>query len=80
VAYGLSRKDGEMNVRPARSLCLDSRGNMIVAQRTYVVTVGVQNLVIVETGDALLVCARERSQEVGKAVQVLEKTGLQELL
>jgi mannose-1-phosphate guanylyltransferase len=80
VVYDLSKKDGEMNVRPTRSLSLDSRGNMIVAQRSYVVTVGVQDLVIVETDDALLVSARGRSQDVGKAVQALEKAGLTELL
>jgi len=80
VVYDLSPKDGEMNVRPARSLSLDSRGNMIVAQRAFVVTVGVQNLVIVETDDALLVCARGRSQDVGKAVQALEKAGHRKLL
>lgn len=80
VVYGLSAKDSKDNVRPQRSLCLDSRGNMIVAKRSFVVTVGVQNLVIVETDDALLICARERSQEVGKAVQALEKSGLKVLL
>jgi len=80
VVYGLSAKDSEANVRPERSLCLDSRGNMIVAKRSFVVTVGVQDLVIVETDDALLVCPRDRSQDVGKAVQALEKGKLQELL
>jgi mannose-1-phosphate guanylyltransferase len=80
VVYDLSAKDDAMNVRPERSLCLDSRGNMIVAERSFVVTVGVQNLVIVEADDALLVCAREHSQEVGKAVQALEKAGLHKLL
>jgi mannose-1-phosphate guanylyltransferase len=53
---------------------------MIVAKRSFVVTVGVQDLVIVETEDALLVCAREHSQEVGKAVQALEEAGLKQLL
>src|SRR5208337_3200298 len=80
VVYGLSAKDKEANVRPKRSLCLDSRGNMIVAKRSFVVAVGVHDLVIVESDDALLVCARERSQEVGKAVQALEGAGLKELL
>ena len=46
----------------------------------FVAAVGVRDLVIVETDDALLVTARERSQEVGKAVQELEKRGLIELL
>jgi len=80
VVYDLSAKDGEANVRPERSLCLNSRGNMIVAKKSFVVTVGVQNLVIVETDDALLICARDHSQEVGKAVQALEKAGLGKLL
>jgi mannose-1-phosphate guanylyltransferase len=75
VVYDLTTKDSDANVRPKQSLCLDSRGNMIVAKKKFVVTVGVQDLVIVETDDALLICARDHSQEVGKAVQALEKAG-----
>lgn len=80
VVYELRPKDQEANVRPERSLCLDSRGNMIVSRRKFVVTVGVQDLVIVETDDALLVSDRAHSQEVGKAVQALEKAGHANLL
>ncbi len=80
VVYDLTAKDDDGNVRPKQSLCLDSRGNMIVAKKKFVVTVGVQDLVIVETDDALLVCPRDRSQDVGKAVQALEKAGREELL
>jgi mannose-1-phosphate guanylyltransferase len=80
VVYDLSKKDNEMNVRLGRSLSVDSRGNVIVAERGFVVTVGVHDLVIVETDDALLVCGRERSQDVGKAVQALDEAGLGALL
>ena len=80
VVYELQRKDGESNVRPRRSLCLDSQGNMVVSPRKFVVTVGVRDLVIVETDDALLVAARDRSQDVGKAVQELERQGIVRLL
>ena len=80
VVHELSRRDRAGNVRPQRSLSLGSRGNMVVSRSKFVVTVGVHDLVIVETPDALLVCARERSQEVGKAVQELEQLGLEELL
>jgi mannose-1-phosphate guanylyltransferase len=80
VVRELSPKDEHGNVRPHRSLCLDSRDNMIVARKSFVVTVGVRDLVIVETGDAVLVCACKHSQGVGKAVQELERLGLQELL
>ena len=80
VVYNLSPKGMDSNVRPERSLCLDSRGNIIVAKRSFVVTVGVQDLVIVETDDALLVCPRDRSQDVGKAVQALGTAGFDKLL
>lgn len=80
VAYDLSAKDGDGNVRPKNSLCLDSKGNMIVGDRKFLVTIGVENLVVVETGDAVLICAREQSQKVGKAVQELERRGLKSLL
>jgi mannose-1-phosphate guanylyltransferase len=80
VVYDLKKKDSEANVRPANSLCLDSRGNMIVSEKKFVVTVGVEDLVIVETDDALLVCPRNRSQDVGKTVQALENAGRKNLL
>jgi mannose-1-phosphate guanylyltransferase len=80
VVYELSPRDRNDNVRPLRSLSLDSGGNIIVSPRRFVVTVGAQDLVIVDTDDALLVCARARSQDVGKAVQELERLGLHDLL
>jgi mannose-1-phosphate guanylyltransferase len=81
VVYGLGNQDSEKNVRPSASLSLDSNGNMVVSPpNKYVVTVGVQDLIVVETDDALLVCARERSQEVGKVVQELDRLGRHDLL
>ncbi|HXH47795.1 MAG TPA: mannose-1-phosphate guanylyltransferase [Terriglobia bacterium] len=80
VVYDLHAKDSDGNVRPENSLCIDSKGNMLVGGGKILVTIGVENLVIVETGDALLVCAREQSQKVGKAVQELERRGRKSLL
>jgi mannose-1-phosphate guanylyltransferase len=81
VVYELARRDQEGNVRPHRSLSLDSRGNLVVPDNgKFVVTVGARNLVIVDTPDALLVCARDRSQDMGRAVQELERLGMDKLL
>jgi mannose-1-phosphate guanylyltransferase len=80
VAYELSPHDRDNNVRPADSLSLNSRGNMVLSSGKFVATVGVRDLVIVETEDALLVCARHQAQEVGKAVQELERRGRNNLL
>ena len=80
VAYDLLPKDGDRNVRPPYSLVLGGTGNLIISPKKFVAGVGVQDLVIIETEDALLVGARERSQEVGKAVQEFRKRGWSELL
>ncbi len=80
VVHELLPKDAAGNLRPRSSLCLESHGNMIVSPRKFVVTVGVQGLVIVESDDALLVAAIDRSQDVGKAVQELERQGHKHLL
>jgi mannose-1-phosphate guanylyltransferase len=80
VVHELLPKDADGNVRPTNSLSLDSCGNMIIAPGRFVVTVGVENMVVVETEDALLVVPRNRSQDVGKAVQELERRGKKHLL
>lgn len=80
VVYDLERKDAQGNVRPRSSVCLEARGNLIKSAGKYVAAVGVNDLVIVETPDALLVAARERSQDVGKVVEELERRGLRSLL
>jgi mannose-1-phosphate guanylyltransferase len=80
VAYDLLPKDTDGNVRPLHGFILDGTGNMIVSEKKSVAAIGVQDLVIVATDDALLVCPRERSQEVGKVVQEIKKRGLASLL
>lgn len=80
AAYELNLKDRERNVRPPGSLTLGAQGNLIVSPRKFVVAVGVRDLVIVETEDALLISSLTRSQDVGKAVAELERLGLKDLL
>lgn len=80
VAHELSKQDADRNVLPGGSLSLDSQGNLVVSPRKFVATVGVHDLVIVETDDALLVSARDRSQDVGKVVQKLQGLGRDSLL
>jgi mannose-1-phosphate guanylyltransferase len=80
VVYNLNDKDPEGNVLPRNSFSLNSRGNLVRSEEKFVATVGVQNLVIVETPDALLVCTRDAAQDVGKIVKELSERGLTELL
>jgi mannose-1-phosphate guanylyltransferase len=80
VLYELRPKDSAGNAMPKRSLCLESSGNLVVADKKYVVAVGVQDLVVVDTEDALLICTRQDAQKVGEAVKTLEQRRLTKLL
>lgn len=80
TVYELRRKDEKGNIQPVKSLSLNSERNLIVSSGKFVVTVGVQDLIIVDTDDALLVCAQASTQDVGKAVQELDRRGFKYLL
>jgi mannose-1-phosphate guanylyltransferase len=64
----------------ASGLALEAHGNYIHAPGKFVAAVGVEDLVVVETRDALLVTTRGRSQDVGKLVKELERRKLHRLL
>jgi mannose-1-phosphate guanylyltransferase len=60
---------------------LDSSGLVVFAGGGRPITaVGVRDLVIVDTGDAVLVCDRERAQDVKALTDVLRANGLEHLL
>lgn len=73
--------DGEGNVAETSGLMtLDSSDNYIYSPKKFVALVGVQDLVIVETEDALLITHRKHSQDVGKIVKELAASGRTELI
>ncbi len=55
-------------------LRIDTRNTLVVSDR-MVVTIGVSDLIIVDTDDALLVCHRDRSQDVREVVEHLRAAG-----
>jgi mannose-1-phosphate guanylyltransferase len=59
---------------------LNAKGNYIYAPTKFVATVGVDDLVVVETRDALLITSRERAQDVGKVVKYLDERKLHKLV
>lgn len=78
--FEASPKDAAENVISADSLAIESTGNLVDVPGKMVGLVGVKNLVIVETEDALLVCDRQQSQGVSKLVKEFERRGLKRLL
>ncbi|MCC7339873.1 MAG: mannose-1-phosphate guanylyltransferase [Bryobacterales bacterium] len=82
AVYELSEKDADANALRggADLLAVESKGNYVDAGGKLVALVGVEDLVIVDTGDALLVTRREEAHRVNDMVKLLEKKGLAELL
>jgi mannose-1-phosphate guanylyltransferase len=75
--YDISPKDvaGNVLLGSGPKLMLDS-ANTLVHSKRLVVGIGLSDLVIVETDDALLIMPRERSQEVSDAVKRMRGTKL----
>ena len=59
---------------------LNAAGNYIHAPGKFVAAVGVNNLVVVETDDALLITTRAQAQDVGKIVKYLDEKKLHKLV
>jgi mannose-1-phosphate guanylyltransferase len=75
------RGDAEGNVTDTKGhMALDAVNNYVYSPNKFVALVGVENLVIVNTGDALLIAHRDHSQDVGKIVKELGITGRTDLI
>ena len=59
---------------------MNARGNYIHAPGKFVAAVGVSDLVVVETSDALLITTRQHAQDVGKVVKYLDEKKLHKLV
>ena len=75
----LAGKNGE-NVLAGAGHALDAEGNFVWAPSKFVAVIGVRDLVVVETLDALLICPRDRAQDVAKMVKYLEEKKRSDLL
>lgn len=73
--------NGNLTLHP-HHIDFDSRNSLVHSngQERMIVTVGVQDLVVVDTGDVLLICSKERSQDLRKVIELLKERGLQKYL
>jgi mannose-1-phosphate guanylyltransferase len=79
--HALLKKSEDHNVVESKALyAIDATGNYIYAPDKFVAAVGVDNLVVVETEDAILITTREHSQDVGKIVKYLTEKKMTELV
>jgi mannose-1-phosphate guanylyltransferase len=72
--------DATGNVSRGRVLCLDSSGNVAVADGPAIALLGVHQLIVVATDDAVLVAPKDSAQRVKELVDALGERGWQDLL
>jgi mannose-1-phosphate guanylyltransferase/mannose-6-phosphate isomerase len=78
AVWQVGEKDAQGNVTHGDALMRDSSNSLVHATNRLVGVVGLENVVVVETPDAVLVADRSRSQEVKQIVGSLQSTGRSE--
>lgn len=73
-------RDGHVVINAQGSVSVGSHGCLAYGDGKMVAFVGVQDLIVVDTPDALLVCAKSAAQDVKKVVEELERRGNPEYL
>jgi mannose-1-phosphate guanylyltransferase len=72
--------DAHGNVVIGEQRGIDTAGCFIHSPSKLVATIGLNDLVVIETNDVLLICPKERDQDVRKLVELLEREGRHDLL
>ncbi len=78
--YDILEKDNFNNAVVGKHVGIDTDGCVIHSPKKIVATIGIKDIVIVATRDAVLVCPKEKAQDVKKIVELLKSKGLKEYL
>ncbi|TSA19427.1 mannose-1-phosphate guanylyltransferase [bacterium] len=76
----LTPTDDAGNSIRGRTILVDSNNNYVDSGKKIVATIGVDDLIIISTDDAVLVCKKERSQEVKEVVDFIRRKQMNEYL
>ncbi|TSC54414.1 MAG: nucleotidyltransferase [Microgenomates group bacterium LiPW_31] len=85
VAYDVSKKDKDGNVvifekGKGEFVGIETKNCLVHFSDELIATIGVEDLIIVDTKDALLVCRKDKAQGVKKLVNLLKEKGKLEYL
>jgi mannose-1-phosphate guanylyltransferase len=76
----LLEADTDGNVFTGEHIALDTHNTLIYSPKKLVAAIGLEDMIVVETQDALLICPRERCQDVRRVVDALRESGQESLL
>jgi mannose-1-phosphate guanylyltransferase len=73
-------RDAQHNVYQGDILALNSQHNVVYSPQRLCVLIGIEDLIVVDTEDALLVCPVSRAQDIGKVLDLMRQRGMEEYL
>ncbi len=80
AVYELMAKRPGENIFAGQGETIDAQGNLLWSPNKFIAAIGVHDLIVVDTPDALLICPRDRAQDVAKITKSLEARKLKKLL
>lgn len=78
--YNIKEKNSEGNVLQGRTVTINTKNCLIVNDQKIVATIGVEDLLIINTDNGLLICKRGEAQSVKEVVDYLRRKGLDQYL
>ncbi len=78
--HDILKKNRDSNALRGDVVSVDSNNVLVYSPGKLTAVVGLKDIVVVETDDALLVCAKDKAQDVKKVVDLLEKAGRENYL
>ncbi|MCA9735579.1 MAG: mannose-1-phosphate guanylyltransferase [Deferribacteres bacterium] len=78
--YKIRNKDADGNVTSDKHILIDSNGCLVEGNDKVIALVGMQDTIVVDTEDAMLICPKDRSQDVRQVIDMLKRKKYMDLL
>lgn len=78
--FDLMQRDTDNNVVHGNHIGVNTQSTMIYSNKRLVATIGLENMIVIDTDDALLICPQDRAQDVKKIVDELKRRKANEYL
>lgn len=76
----IGQPDAEANVIEGEHIAIDTRGCIVYSPQKFIAMLGVQDLIVVESEEILLVCNKEKAQDIKLITEKLREMGREDLL
>ncbi|KGG09061.1 Mannose-1-phosphate guanylyltransferase (GDP) [Prochlorococcus marinus str. SB] len=76
--WKISKKDQDGNCKKGRVLIQDTKDSLIRSEEKLIVSIGLENLIVIETKDAVLVAKKDSSEALKNALSIMKKNRLNE--